>query len=535
MKTNSIRIFSFTTCIITIALFCGIKNVTAQKNLSQLSHFSFASGNTCAGVWYYVDSLNREYALVGTRQGLAIIDVTQPTSPNQLFLIPGNTSNWREVRTWGKYAYVTTEGIDLIDSTKNGLQILNLSYLPDSVPAKIWKGDGAITNQLQKAHSVNVDNGYVFINGSNLANGGVVIAALADPWNPQYAGQFNGGYIHDCFVRGDTMWASGLGAGFFVVNITNRANPVAITSQPTPYNFNHNGWLSDDSKYFFTTDEIHNAPVASFDVSNIWNITLLDTYRCTNMDSFEVHNVRCFNDYLICPSYGSQVTMVDVKRPSNMVEVGNFTTGNGLCWDAIPFLPSGNILATDKANGLFVLAPTYVRACYLEGSVKDSITALIINDARVEILSTPVSTVSDFYGDYKTGTTDAGTYCVQFSALGYSSKVIRNVTLTNGEVTILDVALSFNNSSLECAEAVEHYGVFPNPVSSTAIIRFKGLNPAAENVFLLYDVMGKKVSEAKITDAAEFVFERKSLSRGIYIYKVLSGSSVFAVDKIVVD
>ena len=196
MKTNSIRIFSFTTCIITIALFCGIKNVTAQKNLSQLSHFSFASGNTCAGVWYYVDSLNREYALVGTRQGLAIIDVTQPTSPNQLFLIPGNTSNWREVRTWGKYAYVTTEGIDLIDSTKNGLQILNLSYLPDSVPAKIWKGDGAITNQLQKAHSVNVDNGYVFINGSNLANGGVVIAALADPWNPQYAGQFNGGYIH---------------------------------------------------------------------------------------------------------------------------------------------------------------------------------------------------------------------------------------------------------------------------------------------------------------------------------------------------
>src|ERR1044071_3925402 len=120
----------------------------AQINLTQLSHVTFGSGTTCAGVWYYVDSLDREYALVGTSQGVAIVDVTVPAWPNNLFTVPGNASLWREIKTWGKYAYVTTEEVDTVNLTKNGLQIINLSFLPDSAPAKIWQGDGAILHQL---------------------------------------------------------------------------------------------------------------------------------------------------------------------------------------------------------------------------------------------------------------------------------------------------------------------------------------------------------------------------------------------------
>ena len=535
MKTIERKKLFLTAILICFSVLTNVRNVFAQKNLTLLSHLTFAPGVTCAGVWYYVDSLNREYALVGTSVGTAIVDVTNPANPNLLFLIPGNASNWREVKTLGKYAYMITEGVDLIDSTKNGLQIINLSYLPDSVPSKIWRGDGAIFNQLSDAHTLTIDDGYVYISGSNLANGGVVIASLSDPWNPHYVGQYNSEYVHDCFVRGTKMWTSEMIAGqFSVINITDRSNPVTIVDQQTPYQFNHNGWLSDDDKYFFTIDEVHHAPVCAFDVSNLLNISLVGTYRCMNMDTLEVHNVRFFNDYLICPAYGSQVTIVDVKRPVNMVEVANFTTGNGLCWDAIPFLPSGNILATDKTNGLFVLSPTYVRACYLEGSVKDSTSGLIINDAQVEILSTPVATLSDFYGNYKTGTTEEGTYCVQVSAHAFSTKVIRNVILKTGEVTELNVVLSFDNSSLECEEAVENSGVFPNPVSSKATIRFNGLNPSAENIFVLYDVMGKKISETIIPGSNEFVFERKSLSGGMYFYRVMTGSNIFSVGKLII-
>ncbi|MBK5286457.1 MAG: choice-of-anchor B family protein, partial [Bacteroidia bacterium] len=379
--TNGIlkKIFSSVFFSVSFIFFFSTSSVSAQQNLSLLSHLTFSPGNSCAGVWYYVDSLNREYALVGTKQGLAIVDVTVPTSPNLLFIVPGINNLWREVKTWGKYAYVTTEGTDTLNAANNGLQIVNLSFLPDSAPSKVWRGNGAIANQLVKAHTVTVDNGYVYVNGSNL---GIVIASLTDPWNPNYVGTYSVHYAHDCFVRGNKMWTSEIYEGqFAVVDITNRANPVVIASHPTPGNFNHNGWLSDNSNYFFTTDEVHHAPVASFDVSNLTNINLLGTYRCTNMDTFEVHNVRVFNDYLICPAYGSQVTIVDAARPANMVEIANYPTGNGLCWDAIPFLPSGIILATDKNDGLYILAPTYIRACYLEGWVKDSVTLQTINNA----------------------------------------------------------------------------------------------------------------------------------------------------------
>src|SRR5258705_8974111 len=177
-----------------IFLFLSLLSFTfsnAQPNLALLSHVPNAPGVSLAGVWQYVDSAGTEYALVGASTGIDIYDVTIPAAPNLVLSVPGINSIWREVKTWGKYAYVTTEGIDMINDANNGLQIINLSYLPDSAPSKIWKGDGAINNMLQKAHTVTIDNGYVYINGTNLANGGVIIADLNDPWNPQYVGQYS--------------------------------------------------------------------------------------------------------------------------------------------------------------------------------------------------------------------------------------------------------------------------------------------------------------------------------------------------------
>ena len=66
-----------------------------------------------------------------------------------------------------------------------------------------------------------------------------------------------------------------------------------------------------------------------------------------------------------------------LSRPNNLVEVGNFdtyfpaSTGFSGAWGVYPFLPSGNILIGDINSGLFILGPTYKRASYLEGIVKD--------------------------------------------------------------------------------------------------------------------------------------------------------------------
>ena len=65
-------------------------------------------------------------------------------------------------------------------------------------------------------------------------------------------------------------------------------------------------------------------------------------------------------------------------------------SGNGFngCWGVYPFLPSGTIVASDIDNGLFVLQPTYVRGCYLEGTITDLNSGIPIPGASAVI---PVS------------------------------------------------------------------------------------------------------------------------------------------------
>ncbi len=411
----------------------------AQFNLTLKGHLPYPN-NTCAGIWHYVDSLGNEYALVGVDDRVAIVDVTLATNPVEVFSVPalaGQSSLWREIKTYDSYAYAVSEG-------GGGLIIIDLSDLPDSIHSKHWYGDGAIANQLNSAHTIAVTDGYAYVfgTGGGLANGGAVILDLADPWNPTYVGMYTQNYIHDGFIRGDTLWAGEIYAGqFSVVNISNKANPVLITTQSTPGQFCHNTWLSDNSQFLFTTDELNNKPLGSFDVSNISNIKLVDEYFTDSMPSQEVHNVRVLNDFLINPSYGSQLTICDAARPENIIEIANYPTGSFLCWDASPYLPSGNIIVADVDGGVYVFEPNYVRACYLEGNVTDSLTGLPLNNVTISINPASKSTKTNIVGDYKTGCAVAGVYDVEFRKAGYFTRQFTGVSFANGQLVVLDVKM----------------------------------------------------------------------------------------------
>jgi choice-of-anchor B domain-containing protein len=490
---------------------------SAQPNLTLLAHVPYPSGVTLAGVWQYVDSTGTEYALVGASTGIDIYDVSVPTAPNLVLSVPGINNLWREVKTWGKYAYVTTEGIDA-NPANNGLQIINLSYLPDSAPSKIWRGDGAINNMLQRGHTVTVDNGYVFINGGNLANGGVIIADLNDPWNPHYIGQYSVHYTHDSYVSGNKLWTCEVTPGeFSVVDITVPSNPVVLNSQPAFGIICHNGWLSDNDSFFYATVEVPGAPLAAYDVSDVNNITQVDIYFSTDSANHEVHNVRVLNDFLINACYGSQVTIVDAARPHNLIQVANYFTGTGLCWDVSPYLPSGNILATDKDGGFYVFAPNYIRACYLEGTVKDSMTSGPINNAHVEILTTSVLDSTNFTGDYATGILQAGTYNIQYSAPGYITQTFNNVALNNGVLTTMNVALLPDAFSTQDIENENSFSIFPNPASDEFTIY--GLRSTISKIEIC-NALGEIVLQPEASSQKQFVIDVSNLESGIYFVTV---------------
>lgn len=441
---------------ILIALFmvlAGITNVFAQKNLTQRSHLTYP-GLQLSNIGGYVDSLGNEYALVGHSEGLSIVNVQDPDNPFIVQDIPGPNSIWREVKVWQKFAYVTTEG------GSQGLQIVDLTNLPGTVlPYHTWAPSITTdvgTYTLSTIHALHIDNGYVYLYGANNGSGidGIVIGDLSDPWNPTIAGVYNGYYVHDGYVRNDTVWACHIYDGFFsAIDVTDKANPVQLSQQNTPNNFSHNSWLSDNSRYLFTTDEVDNSFLAAYDVSDVSNITFKDKIQSQNGGSNSVvHNTHIKNDYAVTSWYTDGVVITDVHRPQNMVNVGWFDTnalnGGGYdgCWGVYPFLPSGNLVASDMQQGLYVLTPDYVRACYLEGTAIDSICGAPIAGVKVTIVGAGALDSTNSIGEYKTGTPDAGTYTVTFQKAGYTTVTINNVVLDHTVVTTLNVQLVSSQS-----------------------------------------------------------------------------------------
>lgn len=397
-------------------------------------------------IWGYVDQNGTEYALMGTQEGTAVISLQNPSNPVEIAFFQGGTNDWRDLKTFGEYAYITTEAED-------GILILDLSDVSNGNIGSdffqpIYQGP-LVSGQLLTIHNLYIDeNGFCYIAGSNLNNGGVLIYDLnPDPENPVLVGAAEDIYSHDVYVRNDTVWSSNINDGHFsVIDVSDKTNPITLAYQETSFNYTHNAWLSDSGQFLFTTDELPNANIDAYDVSNTNNIERLDTWVPSDTEGTGVipHNVHVYNDYLVISYYTDGVKIVDAHRPSNLVEVGSYDSYQGEsgffgCWGAYPFLPSGLVLGSDINSGLLVLAPTYQRACYLEGTVINADNGLPLNNVSI-VVSSGLEEVTSSNGEYATGQVTPGTFQVTYSKVGYLPQTV-DVVLENGVVTIQDISL----------------------------------------------------------------------------------------------
>jgi len=450
--------------------------ISAQnQNITFRSKISFP-GQTVANISGWASSTGQEYALVGASKGLIIVDVTNPDAPAQIVQVPGPDNFWKEIKTYSHYAYIVSEG-------GQGVQIVDLSVLPAAnVPLKFYKGDGAIANQLNTIHALHIDleKGFLYAYGSNLFNGGAVVLDLTDPWNPVYVGKFDQlGYIHDGYVDNDTLYAAHINTGeFSIVDMTNKAAPVLLNTQNTPTNFTHNTWISEDRKTIFTTDETGNSFLAAYDVSDPADIKLLDKMQTNPGSGSIVHNTHIRGNFAITAWYTEGVTIVDVTNPGILVETGNYDTypqGSGGsfdgCWGVYPYLPSANLVASNISSGeLWVLTPTYQRACYLEGAITDAANGLPLVGATVQIVGINTSAkTTGVDGLYHTGQAQPGTVQVQVTKFGYQPAFV-SANLITGEVTQLDVALTAASSYAIGGQVLQASNAAPVPNANVSII-----------------------------------------------------------------
>lgn len=353
---------------------------------------------SAANLWGFVDlNDNREYAVIGLRNGTAVVDVTDPANPREVGTVAGNVSAWREVKVYQyrdntanryrAYAYITTE------APTSGLQVLDLSGLPNAVSLATTLTD---TGRQHTLYISNVDYGtmvakpgaeaFLYVAGSDINSGSWRVYSLANPAQPalitaappgsQYMHDSTSLYITDaratqcepghdpCQVLVDynensvDLW-----------DVTNKAAPVKLSSTTYPsVEYTHSGWPTTDQRFLFIHDELEeirrglSTQIYTMDLANLRAPTIVTSY--TGATTTTDHNGYTKGNLYYVSHYRRGLVVFDATNPNQLREVANLDTfmvpapnvsGTDGAWGVYPFLPSGTILISDISNGLFML------------------------------------------------------------------------------------------------------------------------------------------------------------------------------------
>lgn len=349
--------YNFLILIMLTVFSAGLRSQSVSNMTLLGSKHEFTTGGTPSG-WHYASCWGyvaggREYAIIGHYAGTTVYDITNSSNIVNKGTIPGPGSfyNYREMRTYSHYLYIVSEG-------GSGVQIVDLQYLPDSLHfVRSYTFSG-----YTRSHTISQDGRFLYLNGGNYNNGGVFILDLLDPENPVKRGQWGTRYVHDCFIKNDTVYAAAISAGYLVLLDARNKDSIKFIREFTyPGAVTHNAWTSDDRRVLVTTDEGGSNHAKLWDISDISNQVQLSEIIPYDNASM-VHNAYIKGDSLYLAHYRAGVIIYNIQNPSNPVEVGHYDTYPGVnntqyqgCWNIYPFFPSGKIIASDIATGLYVL------------------------------------------------------------------------------------------------------------------------------------------------------------------------------------
>ncbi len=326
--------------------------ISAQNNVTFLSNLNPHPAAGYANIWGYVAPNGTEYALLGVGTGTSIISLADPSNPVECAFIPAPQSLWRELKVWSHYAYVAT------DATGNGLQIIDLAPLPDTAILV-----NTLNTYFNDCHDLLIDNGYCYTVGGD-GIGGLRILNLADPVNPVQTAYYTAsGYIHDIYIWNDTVIAScGSSQQYHLINVTNKSNPQFISaSQTLPGIYAHSGWMTENKRYFFATEEFNVRDMTVWDLQDRTSWDLIIPSWGLNNNSV-IHNLYIKGNFAHVSYYTSGYLVLDISNPTNPQIAGQYDTypaNNNSdydgAWGVYPYLPSGNIIVSDMSTGLYVL------------------------------------------------------------------------------------------------------------------------------------------------------------------------------------
>lgn len=367
----------------------------ASKYMNLLSNVPLANmgGGAGSSLYGWVDPVTRrEYAIMGRSNGTAFIDVTDPINPIYVANMPkvagSADTSWREPKVYQNTVYVG------VDNTTHGMQVMDLTRLRNYSGTTMSLAANSVYNGVTRIHTlaVNKDTGYLYLNGTNTASGGIHIVNVNNQLSPVAAGTFSGdGYTHESQVvlyKGPDTTHVGKEIAFnsngkqgatadtlSIVNVTNKSSIVRLSSKTySGAGYIHQGWLTEDQQYFFQNDELdETGGLAPKTRTHMWDVRDLDNpiYRGfyehagVNVD----HNLYVKGDLVFESNYTTGLRVLKIgdltstDPQSWLQEVAFFDTyqpndGNSFngAWNNYPYFPSGNIAISDINGGLFMVS-----------------------------------------------------------------------------------------------------------------------------------------------------------------------------------
>jgi len=368
--------------------------------LSRLPLSDFSSRPSSANdIWGFVDQNDqREYALIGFNNGVAVVDVSDPQNPREVGTVSGSNARWRDIKvyqffddTLGRYrayAYSTAD----FPARPQGLQVIDLTDLPNSI-SLAGSYDGI--NRAHNVYMANIDyatgealsgsDAYIYILGADTDGGRVQILDVDNPASPRLVtgGPSGATYTHDAtnILITDSRVSqcpSGrnpceLFVGYdedslSIWDVSEKSNPIRLSD--TTYSgarYTHSGWWSKDKQFLFIQDEGDesagaNTTLYTVNISDLRNPSIQRSW--TGPTRAIDHNGFTLGDRYYMSNYRRGLTVLDVTDPNRprddaffdtFPSPANNTASFDGAWGVYPYLPSGTLLVSDISNGLFLL------------------------------------------------------------------------------------------------------------------------------------------------------------------------------------
>lgn len=375
----------------------GYADIFGCENVDMISFLPISALGGDRGVrlndmWGWTDEeTGKNYALIGRNNGTSFVDVTNPLNPVYIGDLPmteGSRANvWRDMKVYSDHVFVVAD-----NAGAHGVQVMDLTRMREFDGEPILFDEDAIYRNVNSVHNIviNEQTGFAFAVGSSgggeTCGGGLHMINIQEPTNPTFSGCFadpstgraGTGYSHDaqCVIyegpdeehQGREICFGSNETAISIADVTDKENPVALSTGSYPdHAYVHQGWLTEDQRYFFQNDELDEIS-GNVDQTRtlIWDVSDLDDPLF--VDEFFIpvpssdHNLYIKGSTMYQSNYASGLQVIDITNPEDPQRVGYFDThpfvddspGFPGTWSNFPYFDD-IVLMTSSNEGFFIL------------------------------------------------------------------------------------------------------------------------------------------------------------------------------------